>query len=246
MKKTGFAVLLVPIIITAAILAVILSNNNSAALLKSKPAHSVMSHWYLSNGRRFDTLKNDVTEPVSISAQAEGSTDGKCLVIKSENLEITLFAKGKTIYKSADRGRRLRGRRITVIPLSDVKKGATVTLRLSPAEKSVGKILSPIYFTTNNDFLLTLFSRERSTAFAILILSFAVVLLAESAAKRKSTAPLYIIGEVLIFQLFLLCKSDLAQLFISSSLARLIIANMSLWLLPLPPVLFVFMFVKVK
>ncbi len=217
----------------------LLSHVSGDMRLSPKPSHTVMRDWKATNGRRFDAAGCKISESTTLRTVVNADCSALCMIIKSRNLAITAYTKGKIIYSTDGRGLSLSGTRVTVIPLSDLKSGAELTLCLDPGGKS-GCVISPIYIGANNDMLLTLIMREKKCVFALFAMCAAVILTVAKIlrAKRKTAPLLCLLGAELTLFTALLCGNDIAQFFIGSSLARLVLFYISATVTPLLFLLF--------
>lgn len=192
--------------------------------LSPKPSHTVLREWKASNGRRFDVAGAKICESMALRTVLQQDGGARCMMIKSSNLAITVYTRGKVIYSCEDRGLRLCGTRVTVIPLSDVKRGEEITLYLEPRGKG-GEVISPIYIGINNDMMLTVISREKRSIYAVFALCTDAIFTAAKLllAKRKTAPLLCLLGAELSLIIAIICNCDAAQFFIGSSLARLVL-----------------------
>ncbi len=197
--------------------------------LSGAPSYEILRDWKGSNGRRFDVAERTISDNTTLYTKIGQRHLKDCLVIKSQNLKVSAYTKGKVIYSTDDSGIKLCGTRITVIPLSDIKSGGELALHLEPKGKKA-KVILPIYTGAKNDILLSLFLREKTVLYLLFTVLITAILTVQKLLKSKiKTAPLLCLlgAETCIFS-FVLCGSDIAQLFIGSSLARLLIRYFSL------------------
>ncbi|MBQ9517544.1 MAG: hypothetical protein IJR60_05655 [Eubacterium sp.] len=192
--------------------------------LYPQPSHAVLREWKQSNGRRYDLAGRTLTEDITLRTTLPQGSRAQCMMIKTNNIAVYAYTKGKVICKTADRGLALCGERITIIPLSDVQNGGEITLHLEVFGKS-GSVLSPVYISTNNDLLLTLITREKRAVTALFALLAAIIITAHKAVlvKRKTAPLLCLLSAELSLFTSVLCRSDIAQFLTGSSLARLIL-----------------------
>ena len=214
--------------------ALLAGNVSGDMKLSPKPSYTVMRDWKATNGRRFDIAGCTLYRPTTLRTVVKADCGMLCMMIKSQNLKITAYTKGKVIYKTCEHGLKLCGTRITVIPLSDLKRGDELSLLLEPRGKG-GRVISPVYAGTNNDMLMNVISRERGTVYALFAVFTAIVLTAAKLlrAKRKTAPLLCLLGAELTLFTCVLCCGDIAQFFIGSSLVRLVLYYISYALTPI-------------
>ena len=190
-------------------------------LFCSQPSHTVITKWYDNKGRRQRIYNLKTTEPVTLSSPIEKSINGRCIIIRSENLKITAYTKGKVLYKSSGKDKEYKGERVTIIPVDEVKKGGTIYLNLTPVKSKTGAVMEPVYLMSNNEYLFSVLCREKAVIagiFTLFAIGFALLIFALS--QRNCAGLYYLIIADLCLMLLLLSGSDLILFFIGSGAAK--------------------------
>ncbi len=224
----------------------VMGKSDSGAVLRSEPSHRVMTKWYGENGRRFSVCEATVTAPVVLRMTAETDGKDKKLILKTENLAVTAYTKGRILYHCSDTGKALLGKRTTVITADDIKKGKDVYLQLAPAAQQTGKMLQPVYLADNNDYLFTVLARSARTHLLLGVLAAAMLICLAvvavffrqarncRAAYRKSKPILCLIALSALLFLLLLSKSELFCFLAGCSEGAYLLEHTAYLLLPLP------------
>ena len=240
-------------ITAAAILVVLIMGEVKGApsnRLSAVPSHSVISKWYGDNDRRQNIHTLQIDNGITLHAKTDEKAD--CIVLKTTNVSIKAYTKGKILYECEEKGRALTGTRITIIDTREVKKGAVIFLHLSPAKNKIGTIDAPIYSTSVNDYLLTLLSKEKCALIALIamVLTFAISLsffIFEAVfLKRKSPLPLLFCTANLLAIMLTISNSDLYQFVFSSSEMRSVFSAISYVFLPIVTAAFLFNIIRQK
>ena len=227
------------LLIIAVLFAAVLKSSEGTRFT-SLPAHSVITKWYGSNGRRQKLAETKVTKEITLHAESEFDCSGKSVIIKVNNLKVSAYTKGRFLYADTSDGKALTGTRTLIFSANEIKKGGEIHLRLSPVIKEAGSITAPIYVTDNNDYLFTLLCREKgviiSTAIMLscALISLLCAVFAVLQKRRKFAYLLYLSALFLMSALCSLGKSELMQFAVASSELRYIIRYVSYMLLPLP------------
>ncbi|MBE6720592.1 MAG: hypothetical protein E7571_08090, partial [Ruminococcaceae bacterium] len=223
MKGVNFIVICAVFVLMCCSAALVSLGGDDDVKISSKPAHAVLSHWYRDNGRRFKKLYYPVDKEITVSTKVKESCKNRCVIIHSENLAVTLYTKGKVLYSTKDGGKSLYGNRTTVIDVSDISSSKELFLRLTPVTKGSCRITEPIYLTTNNDYIVTMLSRERATLTAATAMLAAIIicLIAAAVKRNKKFSPfVYTACFMALCLVNVFCRSEVSQLLIGKNIAR--------------------------
>ena len=249
-RHINLAVLTITAIAIISVLIVGTVKGEPSQRLYSAPAHTVITKWYGDNGRRKNIHQLQIDEDIILHAKTEET--GKCIILKTSNVAVKAYTKGKVLYECTETGRALRGQRITIIDAKELKKGAAIYLRLSPAEKKIGTIDAPIYSADVNEYLFTLLSNEKGTVIALaamlsaFLISLSLFIFSAVFLRRKSPLPLLFCSANILSAMLLLSKSDLLQFFISSSEMKMVFSATAYILLPIVTATFLLTIIKHK
>lgn len=231
-KKFNSIVLSVITAVFILLLTVASAQSHSDIRFTQKPSHTVMTEWYNDKGRRQRIYTLEITTPLTLTAPMEESTKGKCVIIQSENLQIKAYTRGKVLY--TPQGKNFSGKRITIIPADEIKKGGTLFLTLTPVENKKGTVTAPVYLASNDAYLYSVLSREKAVIISIFILATILVfLLFQLFNNHKRTSALYLILADIALMILLMSGSDLYQFFIASSAANQALHKAMYILLPI-------------
>lgn len=197
------------------------SKSSGDLLFRTQPSHTVITKWYDNKGRRQRIYNLKTTEPVTLSSPVEKSINGRCIIIRSENLKITVYTKGKVLYKSSGKDKECTGERVTIIPVDEVKKGGTIYLNLTPVKSKTGAVTEPVYLMSNNEYLFSVLCREKAVIAGIFTLfAIGVALIVQTIRRRKNADLFYLLIAEFCLILLLLSGSDLIFFFIGSGAAK--------------------------
>ena len=142
--------------------------------LISSPSFTAANRWEMKNKRNAEMNGFEISENTRLTYTfKETPSDNSVLIFKSGGSEISVFTRGKVLY----RGCKKYG--YNVIDISEMKKGSKLFMQLKPLKKT-GRILSTPKITTKNDYLysllkgaplllLALLCRRRLSRLALLI-----------------------------------------------------------------------------
>ncbi|MBR7060155.1 MAG: hypothetical protein IKI34_00255 [Eubacterium sp.] len=206
------------------------------------PSHIVLNRWTDDNGRIIDIISADIDRDMLIHSNLETPPCTQTqFIIKTNNLKISLFTKGKIIYQNTDKKFSGYGKQIHIIDIGDIKKGSELCLFLSPVKGKGAEIEGNIILASKNDFLLDLLCRNmKIIVLLILLFLFFIGLVITGIIKlikKKKTAPkfLYLSGCFMILSLIILLRSEIYQFIIPASFSAVILQYLCY------PVFFVFL-----
>ena len=177
---------------------------------RAQPSHTVLTKWYDSKGRRQRIYSLKTAAPVTLSSPAEKRMEGKCIILRSENLKIKAYTRGKVLYQSSEQDKASRGERITIIPVDEVKKGGTIYLHLTPLKNKTGAVTEPVYLMSNNEYLFSVLCREKAVIAGVFALfAIGISLLIFALSRRRCAALHYLLLADGCLILLLLSGSDL-------------------------------------
>ena len=199
-------------------------SGSSANTLSPSSSHIVLNKWIDKNERKKSIADFEIKEDKTYYTVLDKIPCSQTkLIIKSENLNISIFTKGKTLYKSENNKLSGYGEYINIIDISDLKDGSVLYLRLSPVKKATGKIKPDILLTSLNDFILSLLVKNAKTiilctAIFLLFLFFLILGTIRLIEKnKKAPKNLYFSCFLLILLFCFLFRSDISQLITKSS-----------------------------
>lgn len=219
----------------------ILSDDN--ARFHSVPVHTNINRWRNEYGKTMELNGLSVTQKMRLRYTLPTAPPAETMLIfQTKNMGIMLYTTGKIFYQAAPE----IGSRYHMIALEGLHSGDTLYLRLSPAKRDTGVILTTPAFSTPNDFLFALYRRH-----AYIILPAAVLLLLMLKSLRKiwrggNAYYRYAYPATFFFLLLLmlLTQSPLLQCYVGSATLRTLLAACAYMLLP--AVLFAFLSVWQK
>ncbi|MBQ7203037.1 MAG: hypothetical protein IJS03_03350 [Eubacterium sp.] len=210
-----------------------MGKSSDADRFTPKSSHTVLTKWYDKNDRVIKPLKTDFLSSKTIHTMLEKTPPkNSVIIVKSENIKLTAYKRGKILYSTEDTGNRLSGERYTFIPADELKKGDTLYLNITPKQNVTGAIKSPVYLGFTNDFLFTVIVRSKADIAVLSAIATGVLLLTSYAVIKRKKKAVYPLALLLNIALFVFVKSDLFQFIIGSSEMKAVFAFTSYSLLP--------------
>ena len=210
-------------------------------------SYTVIADWYNNIGRRKSISELEISSPVTLTSKLGDDSRGKSIIIKSNDLRLTLSTEGKIIYSSDGKDSEYKGERITVIPADDIKIGKDIMLRLTPIQGRKGRVTSPVYLAAKNDYFFTLIHREKTVIASVFALfEFSVICAVLLCFLRCKKHLFYIILASLNTALIILCKSNLRQFIFDSCAAWNTLTVISYFLIVVSAFGFILSFIKAQ
>lgn len=178
-------------------------------------SYTVITGWHTANGRYFKTDGAKIGNEESIYAKMPKEPDfGDKIIIYSKGLSITVGTKGKEVKK-------FNGTAypdFCFVDANDIPKNSEISLRLEPTHSGAA-IMSPIIFTSKNDFIFSTVLKHRIllafSAILLLTAAFLMIFALHKARARLHFAAKFARGGILsaLSAVILLHKTTLPLLF---------------------------------
>lgn len=236
-KRSGLIGIITVIIFSIILFALTLQSSYENSKFHDYASYEIVNKWYDKNENKLNISNLEITDEMMLHTKINCKSYKKPkLVIQTENSNIEAFVSGKKLYQSNNG---LFGNTYNIIDLSDVKKEDSVYIRLTPNNKTNGRIGLNSYLTTNNDFLFHLLYQNKASIIILLLLLFILfgymIFCFFSLIKTKRKAAKHFHACCIIFLLIFICTSTspLLQFFIGNSTICYAIKYISYSLLPI-------------
>lgn len=202
----------------------------------SEADYEIVNKWYDKKGSKINISNMEIMSELTLHSKLHCHTyKSPKLIIQTINCDMEAFVAGKKLYQNTNSK---FGSTYNIIDISDVTDDENIYIRLSPNEKTNGKIGVNSYLTTNNDFLFSLLHSNKPTIIILCVLCFilfiyglyTVRLLVTS--KRKAARHLHACCIVFLTMIIILSSDALLQFFIGNSTICYAIKHISYTLLP--------------